>query len=125
MPRSSFGEERGAPAFETNSHAAERPPGSLFGRLWGGRLPLGTAFWWYAIACGTALNVAATLLAMAVLAADLSAVLAVVLAALPIPYNLVVLVAVWRSARAYQGPRLWADLARILSLLWALAASAT
>ena len=104
---------------------AEQRPGGVLRRLWSGALPLGTAFWWYAIICGTALNVAATLLALAVLAADLSAVLAVIAAALPIPYNLAALVAVWRSASAYQGPRLWADLARVLSLLWALAASAT
>ena len=93
--------------------------------LWNGRLPLGKVFWWFAIIWGTALNIAATLLAMAVLAANLSAVLAVIVAALPIPYNLVVLVAVWRSAGGYQGPKIWADLARILSLIWALAASAT
>ena len=74
---------------------------------------------------GSALNLAATLLALALLAADLSAVLAVVLAVLPIPYNLVVLVAIWRSASAYEGPRLLADLARILSLIWAFVASAT
>jgi hypothetical protein len=103
----------------------EHAVGRHLRQLWGGRLALGTAFWWYAIVWGTAVNVAATLLAMAVLAAGLSAVLAVVVAALPIPYNLVVLVAVWRSAAGYQGPKLWADLARILSLLWALAASAT
>ena len=93
-------------------------------RLWTGQLPLGAAFWWYAIVCGTALNSVATLVAMALLAADLPAVLAAVAFALPIPYNLVALVAVWRSAATYPGPRLLADLARSLSLIWALAASA-
>ncbi len=102
-----------------------RAGGKVLGRLWSGELPLGTAFWWYAMVWGTAFNLAATALALALLAADLSAVLAVVLAALPIPYNLVALVAVWRSASTYQGPRLLADLARVLSLIWALAASAT
>ena len=111
-------------AIEATSPACERAPGGVLCRLWAGRLPLGTAFWWYAIVWGTAFNVAATLLAMALLAADLSAVLAVGVAALPIPYNLLALVAVWRSAGTYEGPRLWADLARVLSLVWALAASA-
>jgi hypothetical protein len=111
-------------ALEADSHAAKPTPGGALRRLWGDQLPLGTAFWWWAIVWGTGLNVAATLLAMALLAADLSAALAVAVAALPIPYNLVVLVAVWRSAGAYHGPRLWADLARIVSLIWALAASA-
>jgi len=112
-------------AVDATSRAPERGAGSILRRLWAGELPLGEAFWWYAIVCGSALNVAATLLAIALLAADLSAVLAVAVAALPIPYNLVALVSVWRSASAYEGPRLYADLARILSLVWALAASAS
>ena len=94
-------------------------------RLWAGELPLATTFWTCAILWGTALNVVATVAALALLAAHAPAVLAVVLGALPIPFNFLVLVAVWRSARAYQGPRLWADLARATSLIWALAASAT
>jgi hypothetical protein len=106
------------------SNAARPTPGGILRRLWAGRLPLGTAFWWYAIVWGTALNLGATLLALALLAADVSAVVAVVIAAMPIPYNLLALVAVWRSATAYQGPRLWADLARVLSLIWAMVASA-
>ncbi len=94
-------------------------------RLWAGQLPLATAFWTCAIIWGTALNLAATLAALALLAAGAPAALAAALAALPIPFNFLVLVAVWRSAQAYQGPRLWAELARVLSLIWALAASAT
>ncbi len=92
--------------------------------LWAGRVPLGTAFWWYAIVGGTALNLAATLAAFALLAAGAPAPLAVIVFALPIAYNLLTLVAVWRSAAAYAGPKLLADLARIASLVWALAASA-
>jgi len=98
--------------------------GNLLRRLWAGQVPLGEAFWWYAIFWGTAANLAATLLAMALLAADVPALLAIAGGALPIPYNLVTLVAVWRSAAAYAGPRLLADLARIASLIWALAVSA-
>jgi hypothetical protein len=101
----------GTDAVDATSRAAEREAGSILRRLWGGLLPLGTAFWWFAIVWGTALN--------------LAAVLAVAVAALPIPYNLLVLVGVWRSAGAYEGPRLLADLARIVSLVWALAASAS
>ncbi len=94
-------------------------------RLWAGELPLATAFWSCAILWGTALNLLSTVAALALLAAGAPAVLAVALAALPIPVNFLILVAVWRSASAYQGPRLWADLARAASLIWALAASAT
>jgi hypothetical protein len=95
----------------------------LIARLWAGEVPLARVFWSYAMIGGTALNAAATLLAMALLAADAPALLALAAFALPIPYNLFVLVAVWRSASAYQGPRLLADLARVASVIWAVAAS--
>ena len=96
---------------------------TLIARLWAGNVPLARVFWQYAMIGGTALNGVATLLAMALLAADAPALLALAAFALPIPYNLFVLVAVWRSASAYQGPRLLADLARITSVIWAVAAS--
>jgi len=110
---------------ESTSHAAEQGPraGSVLRRLWAGEVPLGRVFWQYAMIGGTALNVVATLLAMGLLAADAPALLALTAFALPIPYNLFALVAVWRSAGAYEGPRLLADLARVASVIWALAAS--
>ena len=110
-------------AAESGPHPPERPAiGSIVRRLWAGEVPLGRAFWSYAMIGGTALNGVATLLAMALVAMDAPAVLAVVAFGLPIPYNLLVLVAVWRSAGAYQGPRLWADLARVAIVIWAAAA---
>lgn len=96
--------------------------GHLVRRLWSGEVPLARAFWSYAMIGGTALNAAATLLAMALLTTDVPAIAAVVAFALPIPYNLLVLIAVWRSAGAYQGLSLWADLARMGVVVWAVAA---
>ena len=110
---------------ETTSPAAgqgARAGGSVLRRLWAGEVPLGQVFWQYAMIGGTALNAVATLLAMALLAAD-AGLLALVAFALPIPYNLFALIAVWRSAAAYEGPRLLADLARVISVIWAVAAS--
>ncbi|MGH6945136.1 MAG: hypothetical protein ACREH6_13065 [Geminicoccaceae bacterium] len=92
-------------------------------RLWSGEVPLGEAFWWYAMIVGTALNLATTLLAMALLAMDVAGIAAAIAFALPIPYNLLVLVAVWRSAAGYPGPRIWADLARAGVVIWAALAS--
>lgn len=110
-------------AAETRPQDAERPAtGNVVRRLWAGAVPLASAFWSYAMIGGTALNVATTLLAMALVAMDAPAVVAVIVFALPIPYNLLVLVAVWRSAGAYQGLRIWADLARGAILAWAAAA---
>ena len=106
-----------------HQHGAERPAaGNIVRRLWAGEEPLGRAFWAYAMVGGSLLNAAATLLAMALLAADAPAIVAVAAFALPIPYNLLVLVAVWRSAGAYRGPPLWADLARMGIVVWAAAA---
>lgn len=93
-------------------------------RLWAGEVPLARAFWDYGFIGGTALNALVTFSAMAVLAMDAPGALAVGLFLLPAPYNLLVVVAVWRSAAAYEGRRLWAGLARIAIVLWAAAATA-
>jgi hypothetical protein len=52
------------------------------------------------------------------MAADLPAALAVVIFLLPVPYIVVAVVGVWRSAAAYTGPQHWASLARVASVLW-------
>ena len=111
---------------DLDQDAVEQPapaPGNIVRRLWAGEVPLARAFWSYAVIGGTALNGVTTLLAMALLTMNVPAILAVVAFALPIPYNLLVLVAVWRSAGAYHGPRIWADLARMGVVIWAVMAS--
>lgn len=84
-------------------------------RLWRGELPLGRAFWGYAVAGGLAVNLATSALFLALLSADrpLAGLAAGYL--VPVPYNIVVLVGVWRSAARYEGERLHADLARIVT----------
>jgi hypothetical protein len=44
--------------------------------------------------------------------------LAIVIFLLPVPYVVVAVVGVWRSADAYGGPQHWATLARIAALAW-------
>jgi hypothetical protein len=77
--------------------------------LWSGRLPVAEAFWNYAVFWGVLINVAAFLVTLALLAmlkqydhATLAGTLltaaALVVHVAPIPYNLVALVGVWRSA---------------------------
>ncbi len=91
--------------------------------LWLGEVPLRVAFWWHAMVMGTLLNVLATLLFVAL--QSLEALDAVSFAAffLPVPYNIFVAVAVWRSAGRYAGPPLHAQLARLAVSLWAIGAS--
>lgn len=86
--------------------------------LWLGQVPLARAFWEYAIGYGFVLNLIATIGAFALLADKAPAALALAVFFLPVPYNVFVLVAVWRSAARYAGPRTWADLARVAIILW-------
>lgn len=50
--------------------------------------------------------------------------LVVVVNAVPIPYNVLVLVGVWRSAARWQGEAVWALLARLVIAVWFVAAIA-
>lgn len=74
------------------------------GDLWTGRLPLSAAFWNWMIFWGFLLNLATTMPSLAVLVAAAGAPhgvaggLSVALHLAPIPYNILCLVGVWRSA---------------------------
>ena len=92
----------------------------LFHQLWAGEVPLARAFWEYAILYGLLVNLLATAGSFALFAADASTAVAVAIFCLPIPYNLFVLVAVWRSAGRYRGPQPWADVARVAAVVWVL-----
>lgn len=89
------------------------------GRFWRGELPLATAFWGWGVLGGGLVNLATTLAAAFLLAAEAPAWLAALVFAAPIPFNLALVAGVWRSAaRAEPGPA--AELARIAILVWAL-----
>jgi hypothetical protein len=83
--------------------------------LWSGDLPLGEAFWTYAVAGGVIVNGATTLLLLVLLAADRPVMALLLGYGLPLPYNVVALVGVWRSAARHDGKRLHAELARIVT----------
>lgn len=90
--------------------------------LWKGRVPLRQAFWEYAIIYGTTANLLVTLVSLMAFTQGLHA-LGFVVHVLPIPYNALMIVAVWRSAARYTGAPIWATLARALILVWAAIAS--
>jgi hypothetical protein len=93
--------------------------------LWAGRLPLSDAFWTYAIFWGFLINLATVIASLAVLVtgggappAPWAAPTALALHLLPIPYNIVALVGVWRSSARPEvtpTPRL---LARCAVVVW-------
>jgi amino acid transporter len=99
--------------------------------LWAGRLPLSTAFWSYAVFWGFFINVAALAVSLiAVMAASPSGVesqwnwaiyFAVLAHVLPIPFNAMVLVGVWRSAERPENPPLQSLAAKLAIAAWAVA----
>jgi hypothetical protein len=70
------------------------------------------------IVYGSLVNLIATGLMFAGLAAGLPSALAVAIHFLPLPYNVLALMSVWRSAGAYEGPPAYASMARLVAALW-------
>ncbi len=93
----------------------------LVRRLWFGELPLTEAFWRYAVAYGLALNLVTSFLFLILLMNEASAFVLVPVFVLPTPYNVLIVVAVWRSAERYPGPRHWAEYARAVTVVWMIA----
>ena len=92
-------------------------------RLWQGQMGLARSFWEFGILYGTLTHLISTALAFAMIAAGFPAWLAVTVFFLPAPYTVLVVVAVWRSADRYQGPRERTQLARVAIVIWALLAT--
>ncbi|MBA4096770.1 MAG: hypothetical protein C0484_08390 [Rhodospirillum sp.] len=86
--------------------------------LWRGKLPLEVAFWHYAIFYGLIVNIIATTVAIALVLADASILLAVGVHLLPVPYSAVTALGVWRSARRFEGPVKFANFCRVGVLVW-------
>ena len=82
-------------------------------------MPLGLVFWRDMMLTGTVINVLATVAAFALFAADAPAALALTVNFLPVPWNVFLLVAVWRSAERDGSPA--ATTANVVGALWFLA----
>jgi hypothetical protein len=93
--------------------------------LWLGELPLGDAFWTWAIGVGLLVNVSTSALFLVLITADRPWAALCVGYALSVPYNVVATVGVWRSAAGYDGPTLHAELARIATAIVMLLLSVT
>ncbi len=91
--------------------------------LWSGRTPLPRAFWEYAICYGTLLNLVTTFASLAMLAAGAAGLIVLAIHFLPLPYNLLAVIGVWRSGDNYRGPAIWGYLSRVGVIVWALIAS--
>jgi hypothetical protein len=88
---------------------------------WCGDAPLGPVLLWDMLVFGSAVNVVTTVLALLLFAADAPAAAGVAVFFSPLPYNLFLLVSVWRSAANVREPR--ASVARAFAVVWFLAAT--
>ncbi len=85
--------------------------------LWSGQLPLGEAFWTWAISVGLLVNVTTSALFLMMITADRPWAALLLGYGLSVPYNILAAVGVWRSAEKYPGPIAHADLARIVTMI--------
>jgi hypothetical protein len=88
--------------------------------FWRGDIPLARAFWLWGILGGGIVSLASTLLALAVLAGGAPGWLSVAVFAAHIPWNLVLLIGVWRSSDRVEVRRDFAQAARLLMVAWVL-----
>jgi len=96
-----------------------------FLHLWRGELALGNAFWNWAVLGGLVVNVLTSIAFLALVMNGYLVAAFVAGYAVPIPYNVVVTVGVWRAAGRYEGERKWADLARIVTVVGMILLSLT
>ncbi len=87
-------------------------------RLWSGELPLDRAFWTYAVVGGRLVNLATSLAFLGLVTADRLIAAALAGYGLSIPYNVLAVVGVWRSAARHDGDPDRADLFRSVALVW-------
>ncbi|MBS3647900.1 hypothetical protein KEU06_04560 [Pseudaminobacter sp. 19-2017] len=100
--------------------SSERSRHGFFASRWNGRVPIERLFWRDLLLVGTALNAATTLAALALLAAQAPLWATLIVHFAPVPYNLFLAFAVWRTAE--QKPWATAVAYQAAALLWLLAA---
>jgi hypothetical protein len=88
-----------------------------------GGLPLARAFWFWGILGGGMVSLFSTLFALTLVAASAPAWLAVLVFTAHIPWNLVLLVGIWRSAGRPEVSPAAARLARLVILAWVVVLS--
>jgi len=85
--------------------------------LWSGDVAVNEAFWTWTVTMGLLVNIATSILFLALILQDQPLAVVLVGYGLSVPYNIVATVGVWRSAARYGGPSLHTDLARVASAL--------
>ncbi|WP_027053012.1 hypothetical protein [Mesorhizobium erdmanii] len=91
----------------------------FFRLRWLGRAPLDRLFWRDMILVGTGINVASSAAALVLLGSKLPLGLVLAVHFAPVPYNVFLIVAVWRTAEKSDGAK--ASLMMLGSALWLIA----
>jgi hypothetical protein len=81
-----------------------------------GDVPLGEAFFYDMLAVGSVINIAIGLCAFAMIAADFPIWLAIIVFLSPQPYNIILVLSVFRSASRSQGRG--TDALKVAAILW-------
>jgi hypothetical protein len=99
---------------------APRSPIAYLGAMWRGEVPLSQAVWRDMVLVGTVVNIVAMGTAFFAVALGASTMTGIGIHLLPVPYNIFLVAAVWRSAEHAPPDKAWA--ARVGSLIWLLVA---
>ena len=108
-----------------NPEAPARPTfvrqlAGYFASLWRGDIPLARVFWTDMIVIGTVVNILGTVAAMLLFVSGAPIALGVFVHFAPVPYNILLLFAVWQSAaREASG---WSFPAQAAALVWLILA---
>lgn len=103
---------------------ADRPDRETAGFLaarWRGRVPLARLFWRDMVLVGSAINAATTIAALAVLGLKAPTAAALAFHFAPLPYNLFLFLAVWRTAEKKTLATAW--IAQLGAAAWLIAAT--
>ncbi|TIW19027.1 MAG: hypothetical protein E5V65_11420 [Mesorhizobium sp.] len=92
---------------------------SFFHSRWQGKVPLDRLFWRDMLLVGTAINIASSALALILLGLKLPLWLVLTVHLLPVPYNIFLALAVWRTAEKTGGAK--ASMMMLGSALWLIA----
>ena len=84
--------------------------------LWRGELPLARVFWTDMIVIGSLVNILATVAAMLLFVSGAPIALGVIVHFAPVPYNVLLFLAVWQSAA--RQPSGWSFPAQAGALVW-------
>ena len=83
------------------------PIKSFFCLRWQGGVPLDRLFWRDLVLVGTTISVASSALALVLLGLKMPLGLVLAVHFVPVPYNLFLTLAVWRTAEKFPGTRAW------------------